>query len=135
MAPGQKIALRRRAFFQLIFQHLAEIFVRRLDNKSFKNDSVIFVINQMENILHNVGFIGEMCLAINTEAGILRVSEIHGFPTKKAPLLKKGDLRLIGRVRHHRQWRGNFVDYFGENASYNSGNRRLLLIIFVDLRT
>jgi hypothetical protein len=43
------------------------LFVRRLDNKSFKNDLVIFVINQVENIFHNIGFIGKMCLAINAE--------------------------------------------------------------------
>ena len=123
MASRQKIAVCRRAFFQLIFQHLAEIPVRRLNNKSFKNDFVIFVINQVENVLHNLCFIGKMCLAINAEAGIFWITKIHGFPAKKAPLLKKGDLGLIRRGRHHRQWRGNLVDYFSENATDNCSSR------------
>jgi len=113
MAPGQKIAVRRSPLFQLIFQHLAEITVSRLDNKSFKNDSVIFVINQVENIFRNLGFIGKMCLAINAEAGILWVSKIGGFPAEKAPLLKKGDLCLPRSYRLS----CNFVDNFGKNTA------------------
>ena len=112
MAPGQKIAVCRRAFFQLIFQHLAEISICRLDNKSFKNDSVIFVINQVENVFHNFCFIGEMCLAIYTKSGIPWVSEICGFPAKKTPLLEKGDLCLIWRMLSHPTWI-YFFNYFG----------------------
>jgi hypothetical protein len=88
VAPRQKIAVCRSPFFQLIFQHLAKIPVRRLDHKSFKNDFVIFVINQVENVLHNLCFIGKMCFAINAKPGILWVSKIYCFPTEKAPLLK-----------------------------------------------
>lgn len=91
------------------------LFVRRLDHKSFKNDLVIFVINQVENILNNVGFIGKMCLAINAEPGILRVSEIRGFPAEKAPLLEKRDFCLPSSYRLS----GNFVDNFGENTADN----------------
>ena len=115
MAPGQKITVCRSPFFQLIFQHLAEITIRRLDNKSFKNDSVIFVINQMENVFHNVGFIGKMCFAINAEPGILWVSEIRSFSTEKAPLLEKRDLYLPSSY----ELSSNFVDNFGDNTADN----------------
>ncbi len=130
MAPGQKIAVCRSAFFQLIFQHLAKIPVRRLDNKSFKNDSVIFVINQVENIFHNVGFVGEMCLAINAEPGILGISKIGGFPTKKAPLLEKGDLCLAWLDR---KLPSNFVNNYGEYAADNISD--LCRLLWLRLRT
>jgi hypothetical protein len=56
-----------------------------------------------------------MCLAINAEPGILWVSEIHGFPTEKAPLLKEWDFCLPRSYRLS----GNFVDNFGENTADN----------------
>jgi hypothetical protein len=75
-----------------------------------------------------------MCLAIDAEAGILRVSEIRSFPTEKASLLKKGDLCLIWR-----KWcllgRSNwiyFFNYFGKNTSNNSF---IGFIILIDLNT
>ncbi len=133
MAPREKIAVCRRAFFQLILQHLAEIPVSRLDNKSLKNDSVIFVINQVENVFHNFGFIGKMCLAIDAEAGILWISEISGFPTEKAPLLKKGDFCLIWRrLRRLSPTWVYFFNYFGKN---NSNNSFIGFIILIDLNT